>query len=60
MNSVPTFGSLDLEYNGYVPYYQVFYNLYKVGRNGNFVFKGFNYCKIKIPVGLDLVQEIIS
>ena len=40
---------------------QVFHSLYKVGRNGNFVFKGFNNIKKKLsPVGLDLVQEIIA
>ena len=39
---------------------RVFHSLYKVGRNGNFVFKGFNNSKKELPpVGLDLVQEII-
>ena len=41
--------------------FRVFHSLYKVGRNGNFVFKGFNNSKKKLPpVGLDLVQEIIA
>ena len=40
---------------------RVFHSLCKVGRNGNFVFKGFNNSKKKLPpVGLDLVQEIIA
>ena len=40
---------------------RVFHSLYKVGRNGNFVFKGFNNSKNKLPpVGLNLVQEIIA
>ena len=40
---------------------RVFHSLYKVGRNGNFVFKGFNNSKKKLPpVGLDLMLQIIS
>ena len=40
---------------------RVFHILYKVGRNGNFVFKGFNNSKKKFPpTGLHLVQEIIT
>ena len=40
---------------------RVFHSLYKVGRNRNFVFKGFNNSRKKLPpVGLDLVQEIIT
>ena len=40
---------------------RVFHSLYKVGRNGNFKFKGFNNSKKMLPpVGLDLVQEIIA
>ena len=39
-----------------------FHSLYKVGRNGNFVFKGFNNGKKKKlpPVGLDLMLQIIT
>ena len=40
---------------------QVFHSLYKVGRNGNFVFKGFNNSKKKLPpVGLDLMLQITT
>ena len=40
---------------------RVFHSLYKVGRNGNFVFKGFNNSKKKLPpVGLDLMLQIIT
>ena len=40
---------------------RVFHSLYKVGRNGNFVFKGFNNSKKKLPlVGLDLLLQIIT
>ena len=31
-----------------VHYIRVFHSLYKVGRNGNFVFKGFNNSKKKV------------
>ena len=42
-------------------YIRVFHGLYKVGRNGNFVFKGFNNSKKKLPpVGLDLMLQIIT
>ena len=35
--------------------------MYKVGRNGNFVFKGFKNSKKKLPqVELDLVLQIIT
>ena len=45
-----------------VEYNRVFHSLYKVGRNGNFVFKGFNNSKKKSypPVGLDLMLQIIT
>ena len=40
---------------------RVFHSLYKVGRNGIIVFKGFNNSKKKLPpVGVDLMQEIIT
>ena len=40
---------------------RVFRTLYKVDRNGNFVFKGFNNSKKKLPpVGLDLMLQIIT
>ena len=40
---------------------RVFHSLYKVGRNGNFVFKGFNNSKKKLPpVGPDLMLQIIT
>ena len=40
---------------------RVFHSLYKVGRNGNFVFKGFYNSKKKLPlVGLDLMLQIIT
>ena len=40
---------------------RVFCTLYKVDRNGNFVFKGFNNSKKKLPpVGLDLMLQIIT
>ena len=40
---------------------RVFHSLYKVGRNGNFVFKGFNNSKKKLPpVGLNLMLQIIT
>ena len=40
---------------------RVFHSLYKVGRNGNFVFKVFNNSKKKLPpVGLDLMLQIIT
>ena len=40
---------------------RVFHSLYKVGRNNNFVFKGFNNSKKKLPpVGLDLMLQIIT
>ena len=41
---------------------RVFHSLYKIGRNGNFVFKGFNNSKKKNlpPVGLDLMLQIIT
>ena len=39
----------------------VFHGLYKVGRNGNFVFKGFKNSKKKLPpVGFDLMLQIIT
>ena len=42
-------------------YIRVFHSLYKVGGNGNFVFKGFNNSKKKLPpVGLDLMPQIIT
>ena len=38
-----------------------FFPQLKFGRNGNFVFKGFNSKKKQLPpVGLELVQEIIA
>ena len=38
---------------------RVFHSLSKVGRNGNFVFKGFTNSKKKLPpVGLDLMLQI--
>ena len=41
--------------------YWVFHSLYKVGRNGNFVFNGLNNSKKKLPpVGLDLMLQIIT
>ena len=41
---------------------RVFHSLYKVGRNGNLVFKGFNNSKKRNlpPVGLDLMLQIIT
>ena len=40
---------------------RVFHSLYKVGTNGNFVFKAFNKSKKKLPpVGLDLMLQIIT
>ena len=40
---------------------RVFHSLYKVGRNGNFVFKGFNNSKKKLtPVGVDLMLQIVT
>ena len=40
---------------------RVYHSLYKVGRNGNFVFKGFNNSKKTLPqVGLDLMLQIIT
>ena len=40
---------------------RVFHSLYKVGRNGNFIFKGFNNSKKKLPpVGLDQMLQIIT
>ena len=43
------------------PFNRVFHSLYKVGRHGIIVFKGINNSKKKLnPVGLDLVQEIIT
>ena len=42
-------------------YNRVFHSLYKVDRNGNFVFKEFNNSKKKLPpVGLDLMLQIIT
>ena len=40
---------------------RIFHSLYKVGRNGNFVFKGFDNSKKGLPpVGLDLMPQIIT
>ena len=40
---------------------RVFHSLYKIGRNGNIVFKGFNNSKKKLsPVGLYLMLQIIT
>ena len=39
---------------------RVFHSLYKVGRNGNLVFKGFNNSKKKLPsVGLYLMLLLL-
>ena len=41
-------------------YIRVFHSLYKVGRNRNFVFKGFNNSKKKLPpVGLNLMLLLV-
>ena len=50
------------KFGTFLDYIRVFHSLYKVGRNRNFVFKGFNNSKKKqlLPVGLNLVKEIIT
>ena len=39
---------------------QVFHSLYKVGRNGIIGIKGFKYSKKLPPVGLNMMQKIIT
>ena len=43
-------------------FFTVVHSLYKVSRNGSIGIKGFNNSKkqMLIPVGLDLMQEIIA
>ena len=39
---------------------RIFHSLFKVGRNGSIGIKGFKQQKKLPPVGLDLMQEIIT